>query len=105
MQMLDFAAPNALRVKMLAAITACPNVLVDVALPLLITEHAQHVPLAKLAKTAVKAAPPARGVSVEHHAKLLHRKLSIGVLLQKIHELLTPIRFIYSSHLHAFQEI
>jgi hypothetical protein len=98
MEMLDPSASDALGVKMLPAITACPNVLVNAAFPLLIAEHAQHVPLAKLAKTAIKTASSALGVSVERHAKLLYRKLSVGIPFKKLHEPLTPICVIRFSH-------
>ena len=80
MEMLDFSAFDALCVKMLATVTACPNVLVDVAFPLLVAKGFERVLAAKLAKPTVETAPPALGVSVEDHAKLLDRKLSVGII-------------------------
>jgi len=104
MEMLDLAASDTFCVKMLATVTACPNVLVDVTFSLLVAEGTQDILAAKLPQLTVKTAPSTLGIPVENHAQLLNRKLPIGVLLQKINEPLTPIRFVNLSHFHAFQE-
>ena len=98
MEMLDLSAFDALGMKMLEAITRSAYVLIDVAFPLLIAEDAQHILAAKLPKLTVETAPSALGISVESHAQLLHRKLSVRMLFQKINEPPTPIRLINLSH-------
>ena len=47
-EMLDFSAFDALCVKMLATVTVCPNVLIDVAFPFLVAEGFERVLAAKL---------------------------------------------------------
>ena len=103
MEMLDLAAPHALGMKMLAAIAACSNVLINVAFSLFVAEDAQDVPLAKLAKTAVKAASSALDIAIEMQTKLLNRELLVGVGFQKFDKPATPVGLIGLSHVSPSQ--
>ena len=103
MEMLDLAAPHALGMKMLAAITTCSDVLIDVAFSLLVAEHTQDIPLAKFSKTAVKAAPPTRILAVEMQTKLLNRELLVGVGFEKFDKPATPVGLIGLSHVSPSQ--
>ena len=103
MEMLDPAAPHALGMKMLAAIATGSDVLIDVAFSLFVAEHAQDVPLAKLAKTAVKAASSALDIAVEMQTKLLDRELLVGMGFQKFDKSATPVGLIGLSHVSPSQ--
>ncbi len=87
MKMLDLPAFDTFCVEMLAAVAACPNILVDIAFPLLITEGSQSILTAKLSQLTIETASPTLGIAVENHTQFLNRKLTVGVLLEKANEL------------------
>ena len=92
--MLDFSALQAFCVKMLSAIASGTNILVNIASQLLAAKHSNHVGAAQLGEPTIKATLALRTVSVKPKTKLVHRELTIGMLLKKSHQLLLALGLI-----------
>jgi hypothetical protein len=99
LEVTDRTAPRALFVKMRVAVTRSANVLINASPPVVALKFSNRLVAAKIAKMTVDTAPALLGIPVDGKAKLLCRKLTVGIARKVVDQSLPPHRFV-SLFLH-----